>query len=199
MDRAVRLRGPVLRRPARPGLGFTITVGCVAGASVLLVAMSHATAELELAAVGGGLIVVAVAVALAAGPRRGERWHWVLVLLTLLLIGAAYQTQAPLRARWAVSESAFDRMLTALPPTIGSTWSQPGHAPVSGRVGLYRVSEIDIVPAGYMFDDPDGGQLSDSGQAGFAYLPAGPASVPPAQGLVLTHLRGSWYSYRQAS
>jgi hypothetical protein len=200
VDTAVRRsRASAARRRARPGLGFTITVGCLAGAIALLTALSHATAELELAVVGGGLIGVAVVVALAAGPRRGERWHWVVVLVTLVLVGAAYETQAPMRARWAVSQSAFDRMLTTLPPTVGSTWSRPGQAPVTGRVGLYRVSEIDIVPAGYLFRDPDGGQLSHTGVGGVAYLPAGPGSVPADQRLVLTHLRGPWYAYWQAS
>jgi hypothetical protein len=200
MDTAVRRgRASAARRRARPGLGFTITVGCLAGALVLLIALSHATAELNLAVIGGGLIGLAVVVALAAGPRRGEGWRWVVVLVALVVLGAAYGTQAPLRARWTVSQSAFDRILTTLPPTVGSTWSRPGQAAVTGRLGLYRVSEIDIVPAGYLFRDPDGGQLSHTGVGGFAYLPAGPGSVPADQKLVLTHLRGPWYAYWQVS
>jgi hypothetical protein len=178
-----------------------VLLAAVVGAGTLLWALSHATAQRGLAEIGGGVLAAALLVAAAEAliTRRGRSAHWVALGLALAVVAAAANTSAPLRARWALSASAFERVLPSLPSTVGSSWQQPGRAAAPATLGLYRVRAVDVVPAGYLFQDADAGDLTGTGLAGFAYLPQGPASVPVDEQLNLTSLGRGWYAFWQSA
>src|SRR5262249_2157634 len=130
---------------------------------------------------------------------RRPRWLWWALAAIAAVPVLLFPTHLPMRARWAASEWAFDHIVSTLPSRADVTWQSPRSVSVPAHVGLYTVSRLDIVPAGYVFHDPDGGDLGDTGDAGFIYLPEGPSVVPVEEGYVLVPLHAAWYPYWQAS
>ncbi|SCL51298.1 hypothetical protein [Micromonospora chersina] len=128
------------------------------------------------------------------GVRR--QWSWsflpapMIVVLALALLG----TGAPLQARWAMSRSAFDRVVATVPTTgaVDGDWSS---VPVPSRIGSYLIMSAYRVPGGVVFYEVNGSMTDD---AGFAYLPDGPTpdlETPDFESPVFKHLGGAWYSW----
>ena len=108
-----------------------------------------------------------------ASPRR--RWWWLALPAFVLLLLSIHATEWPLRARFGLSRSAFERVLLGLQ---AGTHTNRGYQ----RIGLYTVKEIEGIPpnccfiTGVNWVDP----------VGFTYNPAlsgsGPTCVRVAPG-----------------
>lgn len=181
------------------GLGdrvFEAAVYAAFGLSFTLVflSLSHPTLSLGSFLLGAVTFCGACGLALARGVLAAERparhWHWPLIVAAVYIAAtvACYATDAPVRARFVASESAFQRAVDALPP--------PGSAKqisVPSHIGLFAISRADAHSDGYLFYDADGGDFSDTG-AGIAYLPRGVTGSLPQQD-AFTHLKGPWYAW----
>lgn len=142
-----------------------------------------------------GLAAVAWIVLVVMGIRR-RRWSWwflpapVVVVLALALVVEG----VPLQARWAMSRSAFERVVATLPTTspVDAEWSR---VPVPSRIGAYRIEAAYPVPGGVVFYEANGYMIDD---AGFAYLPDGPTpdlETADFESPAFKHLGGPWYSW----
>jgi hypothetical protein len=104
------------------------------------------------------------------GVRHLSPWFLVAPVLGMTLVGL-YGTSVPLRARWAISKGAFERVaLTAPPPTTTYDWQS---FDVPRRIGAYRITSAARVRDALIFHEKNGAFFDD---AGFAYLPSGPFS-----------------------
>ncbi|MFI7284618.1 hypothetical protein ACIBOV_30605 [Micromonospora chersina] len=142
-----------------------------------------------------GLAAVVWVVLVVMGIQR-RQWSWwflpapVVVVLALALVVEG----VPLQARWAMSRSAFERVVATVPTTspVGAEWSR---VPVPSRIGAYRIEAAYPVPGGVVFYEANGYMTDD---AGFAYLPDGPTSdleTPDFESPAFKHLGGPWYSW----
>ena len=121
----------------------------------------------------------------------------------VVVIVALGFTNVPMKARWLVSEPAFNAIVhEAGPPSVRPSdpvdqeegWSSL--EPCPAVIGLYRISSCDGFPGGYLFWHRPGSGLFDD--AGLAYLHSG---VPDKAGTgwfespEFTHLHGDWYAF----
>ncbi|MFG3301773.1 hypothetical protein [Micromonospora chersina] len=146
-----------------------------------------------------GLVHVLVLAAMAwivlvmMGIQRRE-WSWWFLSAPAVVVLALVVAGAPLQARWAMSRSAFERVVATLPTTspVGVEWSS---VPVPSRIGAYRIEAAYPVPGGVVFYEENGYMTDD---AGFACLPDGPTSdleTPDFESPAFKHLGGPWYSW----
>ncbi|MEU1728200.1 hypothetical protein [Nonomuraea sp. NPDC005692] len=110
--------------------------------------------------------------------RRGRTpWMFVplaLVLGTVLLV----MTDAPLRARFALSEPSLERYArSARSDYVSDRW-----------LGLYRVDEVEKIPGGARFMVTE--LTMNWKRYGFAYIPD---RVPDPEERGYEHFAGSWY------
>jgi hypothetical protein len=132
---------------------------------------------------------------LAAVQRRDRAWIWFAVApMCGVAVLALLVADVPLQARWALSRGAFEDVAeSAIAPAGGSSsWAEVN---VPERIGLYDVVSAVRVPQGVIFWEATGNFMDD---AGFAYLPDGPAEVE-ANGSFESprfhHLDGPWYTW----
>jgi hypothetical protein len=101
------------------------------------------------------------------GTASGSAWWFALAPLGAVVLGALLSASVPLRLRWELSKPAFDDAVEEVrsDPEGWSTWTR-------GRIGMYTVNVVRVVPQGILFYDDVGSFIDD---AGFAYLPEGPS------------------------
>lgn len=99
------------------------------------------------------------------GSTRRVRW-FALAPLGAVVVSMLLWVDAPLRARWQMSQAAFDTAAHQVQAgeLSGATYD-------SRRLGLYTVTNVEQVKRGILFYEKTGSLLDD---AGFAYLPSGP-------------------------
>ena len=185
------VENPITR--ADRGIGVAIQIGYCVGALMVFAAASHPVAKVGLL-LGGLAVIGAAAVtallrrfALGAADRPAWQRFGILPLVLVFVAGSAL-TPAPTHVRFRASQSAFNRLLTTLPPLAEAT-----APPIDRTIGWYRISDIEIHPHGYLFtDDGDDGFITWG--AGFAYLPEGP-DWPDLPKVAYVEITGSWYSW----
>jgi hypothetical protein len=183
------------RRRTPPGWVFYGC--CLVVALIVLWAQSWPGGNWSLEIAGGlltfGLAFVWVIRLLLAGTspwtsvRRLVRWAigpaGSVVLAVVLSLGL------PLRARWTMSEDAFNR-------AVAEIQQHPERAQsFSGRIGYYDITIVRVVERGVLFYDSKGAFIDD---AGFAFLPDGPYPELENGGFerpAFRHLGGPWYSW----
>ncbi len=140
----------------------------------------------------------------SASAHKGQRpLAMKIAPVIVLAIVALGFTNVPMKARWLVSEPAFNAIVhQAGPPSVQPPdpvdqekgWSSL--EPCPAIVGLYRIYDCEGFPGGYLFWHWPGSGLVDD--AGLAYLPSG---VPDNAGTgwfespEFTHLHGDWYAF----
>lgn len=188
---------PIRRLPARPPRWLfhlvlvTLTVVLLSAFSVPGFGLPAFVISIEL------LVVAAVVwlVRLVAFVRIQRTWSWWFALAPVggLLVLALVMTDAPFNARWAVSRGAFQATVADLPQAAAVTeWER---VDVPARLGAYRIDRAYRVPGGILFYEATG---SGSADAGFAYLPAGPAPSLESGAFErprFEHLGGAWYAW----
>ena len=129
-------------------------------------------------------------VAVRRGHPVGSPWGFAVapvagVLVLVLLIAAV-----PLRIRFAMSRGDFDRAVATI-----DTAEEPDSSNTR-QIGSYEISNVvSLEGGGILFYEAHGNFLDD---AGFAYLPDGPASAPgngSFENPQFTHLTGPWYTF----
>jgi hypothetical protein len=179
----------LFRQP--PRLVFHLAV--VPLALLLLYALSFpGVSFLALAAAGLGLFAAAAlwsvrvltyVLALRRGTAGGSP-GWLLVApLGGLLLFALVLADVPLRARWAVSKPAFERVAS------GGAFDGPA------RLGTYDVVSLDREGAAVVFTEATGSFFDD---AGFAYLPDGPfreLEDASREDMAFQPLGDGWYAW----
>jgi hypothetical protein len=115
--------------------------------------------------------------------------RWAVAPLMLSLVLVLLWTSVPLRARWRLSEGAFEDVVAQIeahPENVRTA---------SGDIGLYTIISVEVVEGGILFTDSEG---SGSDDAGFAYLPDGPHDGLENGGFeapCFVHLDGPWYAW----
>ena len=132
---------------------------------------------------------------LFVAARGSWSWKLAIVPILVLLIVLALVTSGPSRARWALSETAFNEVIAALPERNSAPPSQsPDPVGVPLVIGLYVITDAERLPEGVMFYEAGGDILLN--RAGFAYLPNFDTDVQEVDADVsFTRLSGSWYSF----
>jgi hypothetical protein len=176
-------------------LGIAAYAIVVAAAWIIFRAFGHATVSIDpalagfaLAAVGPAIIGARRLVFGATGPLDVRAWFGMLAIPALLFATTALGVLGIARdVRWHGSEPAFRAEVTAL----------RGGSKVSDgvRLGSYTIDSITTFGDGYLFEDADGGDLTDCG-GGFAYLPGGPGADPQD---TFWPLDGDWYVWTCSS
>jgi hypothetical protein len=132
------------------------------------------------------------------GRRRdgaiGAAWWFLVAPAGGALVLALIISDAPLRARWALSQHAFEQAVSHVPSSPSRTeWEQL--TPDRGRVGWYDVTTIYRVGDAVIFYEQTGDLIDN---AGFAYLPSGPfpeLSNGSFESPRFVHLSGPWYAW----
>lgn len=176
-----------------------VVVGSVAGmwaaslpgSSLLLVLL--ALAAWGVAGLAWVLLLGSRVVARPSKLARSSRW--VLAVAPLLVVATAglVVVDAPLRARWAMSERAFDRAVATV--QTASRPDRPTALATRSRLGAYRVAEAYQLGDGVFFVvDGGGGILTVEG---FAHLPNGPNRRLRSQyeGVSFRSLGDGWYAW----
>lgn len=114
------------------------------------------------------------------------------LILAAAIAGVALNV--PVKARFALSAPAFDRLVDqAGPPSKQLDDSDVPDFPVDcpSVLGLYGIDHCEVTSYGYLFFDPLGNALLD--YAGFVYLPYGKRlqSNPGFELQELVHLQGN--------
>ncbi|MEJ7833047.1 MAG: hypothetical protein WKF79_09045 [Nocardioides sp.] len=177
----------LLERP--PGLFFHVLL--VAPVLLGLWGASYVGGALGwglVAFVGVGLMGLAWVVRVVTAVAMTRRWSWWFVMAPVLggvAIGLV-AVDAPLRARFAASQDAFERAI------------QEGRAIEDQRLGLYEVREIAQGPGGCTLAYDDVGSFL--GRAGFALCPDGvpQQDVDNFGPMDFEHLAGDWYTFTTA-
>lgn len=120
--------------------------------------------------------------------RRRVWSNWILAVpLVVLTTGTLLVLDAPLQARWQLTQSDF----AAAGDEIRSGTDR---ADFERRIGTYEVRHVRTHEDNIYFVIRDSGFLNDDG---VAYLPDGePATPDPVgEGVRVWHLRGPWYSF----
>ena len=180
----------------RPGFAIAMTTGLVIGALTGLWGASDPVPSRIVIIVGAALMGLFLVSAVVDGALvgHGPRWYWPVLVLITALAATAYVQQWPLQGRWAASEGPFEHFVSGLPELGGlGSWQSPQSTPAPGRIGLYGIDQVGILPNAYLFVTDTGGGQS----AGFVYLPDGPDSAPGDLGYEFTHLDGPWYAFVQ--
>lgn len=196
---AASATGEAQRRGVRPpGRRFHGLLVALTLALLWSVSVPGASWFVLFGAVAGLLVCAAVWLTwLITYAGRRPRWSWSVAVAPVgaLLVYALVVTSAPLHARWLFSRGAFDdqaaRVRTATPAGMRRL------VPVPARLGLYRVTEAQLVPGGVLFYEATGNLVGD---AGFAHLPDGPARTlefGPLYAPTFEHLGGPWYAWRE--
>ena len=171
-----------------------IRVGAMAGAVLVLWSQSHPGFAL-LTGAFGSLLCLLAAGGWVASLFVGERARGLKLLVVpavAVVTGALLFFDAPLRARWSFSESAFGREVRKLPSPLPGFEGGPMGVHVPDRIGLFSIDDAYRYDNAVLFYD-EVGSFTDS--AGFAYLPDGlPARLDDGT-LKLTRLGGSWYAF----
>ena len=113
------------------------------------------------------------------------RW-WVLPPIAALVTATLLVTDAPFRARFALSRSAMN--------SVAQEMVRDPTPPYPGRVGLYPVRRVEAFDEGMRFLVTGAGFVDP---AGFAYSPQG---EPPNIGGEdrYWHLEGPWYQWEES-
>ena len=168
-----------------------------------MVAFSFAGMPLLMAypAACGYLVIVIVWLVAIIGAFVGHRRRprgWVAAGVVLAMSVGAILLNLPVKARFAASLPAFDRIVQRAGPPPAELKENDGlEFPVAcpKLVGLYVLEDCQTTSGGYLFFDALGNTLVD--YAGFAYLPNGPHLDSDAgfelQDLI--HLRGDRYIF----
>lgn len=178
-----------------------VVVGAAVGAAAGLWATSLPGSSLLLV-VGTGWAWVAAGVGwlLLVGSRVSGRSRllsrprmWGVVVAPILVVATVglVASDAPLRARWALSKDAFDTVADNARGDLRS--DQRIELPAPRRLGAYRVAEAYQLGDGvFVVVDGGGGLMSVEG---FAHLPTGPNPVLEAQyeGVDFRALGDDWY------
>lgn len=182
-----------------------LTAAAVA-ATCLLWGLSYPGYPMDVAAVVllGAVTSLVLAASWGGRARRAGRSRWgsaaVPAVVSLLLAAAAATAglagEAPLRARWAASQEAFESQVAALgaPGAVGG--ASGSFTPLAGcpsMIGSYPISRCVALDQGYLFLQT-GNPITDD--SGFAYLPGG--TTPEAAGLdpdSMTPLGGPWWTW----
>ena len=99
--------------------------------------------------------------------QLGDLSRWFIVPAMVAVVIVVLTLDLPLRARFAVSRSAFDEVVAAAPPSEDSDFSPPL------SIGLYRFTSV------YRDGDAIIFERTDFHDWGFAYLPHGPSGIAP--------------------
>ncbi|MFI5907846.1 hypothetical protein [Dactylosporangium sp. NPDC051541] len=100
----------------------------------------------------------------------------------------------PLQLRWLASRPAFAAVVAGHPIPAAGSPAREFTAP--GTVGTYRITRAAWVPGGAFLYEIHGTSLI--GDAGFAYLPAGPTAELDTAEFDYAHfspLGGGWYTF----
>lgn len=194
---------PSTKRRARrpPGAKFHLVVGLAGLLLLISVSVPGVAFFSGLAAayvLGIGAVVWVVRGLLFVLARRDGRAHgaarWFLVApLGGLLVVALVLADVPLRARFSLSEAAFDRALELAPAE--TSLDEQEHFEVPDRIGSYRITDAYRQGDAVIFYERTGSLVDD---AGFAYLPSG--SFPELENggferPSFRHLQGDWYAW----
>jgi hypothetical protein len=174
-------------------LGFFAYLIATAGALVVLWAWGHPMVSVTAAAGGMVLMIVGLAVLgcrrliyQATGTTPGRFWFGALVIPMLVVASVVLGvTGVALNLRWRGSESAFQAEVSSL--------RRGAQVPTSVKIGSYTIDRVDVVGQDYLFEDAQGGDLTDCG-GGFAFLPVGPLT-DTEPGVTFSHLDGNWYTW----
>jgi hypothetical protein len=132
-------------------------------------------------------------------PLPSRRWM-AAAPLGLVAVLVVVATHLPLRVRFEMGRSAFDRVAERLahpdagPPTSDEDdWKTLDR---HGRVGSYDITQTERVRSALILYEANGDFLVDD--AGFAYLPDGPdpdLSTGWFESPTFVHLSGDWYAF----
>lgn len=119
--------------------------------------------------------------------KRFSPWMAVVPAVVVFCLGVN-AAEVPLRARFALAENDFDRVVTAVT-------ADPRTADTTGRrIGSYAVTSVAVHDGRVYFTVAGSGFLR---QGGFAYLPSGPPGLsdPVGESVTVTALTGPWYVF----
>lgn len=173
---------------AAVGGGMVVWAASLPGSSILLLAGAF------WAWVAAGLLWVGLAVFRLGDHLRSRRprpWWGIVAPVVIVVVSVGLTAvDAPLRARWAVSRSAF---AAAADDTDRGSEADPVVVP--DRLGTYRVSGAHVLDGGLFFTTEGGGGLMSA--EGFAHLPDGPSERHRTQyeGVTFRALGDGWYAW----
>ena len=125
-------------------------------------------------------VVWAVRVLAFIATRRRFSWWLVVAPVAGLVVLSLDVTNLPLRARFQLSRTAFDRSATASSPETEARQ----------RIGLYTIQWVSDEDDQILYSEVHGcDMLCD---AGFLYAPHGARADA---GMTVSHLTGPWYTY----